>query len=592
MIASRQTFLTRFFASLEANGVRYCIQRNYDHLCADAATDLDLIVSSYSLHRFERCLREAAEPSGFHFVHTARYTNYSQVFWHPVAGFVRVDFETDVRWRLFTVLNARAVLDARRRHQDFYIPSPEHEIVILYIAAIWRGELSERYRRQLAVLYAACPDKDSLHRTLVAAFGRAGHELTSFETRQPTFDRRFFTRLRLSLVFRTLHIWPLFVNEINNLRIDVFRFFERLFKPAGSSLLFVSSNEHQAHFSAMYREIEFLFPIRKNLLEQVDLRSGRRFTYTWKMRWRRVRTMFKGGLYVRAYLVDKDSDIPRALRSHARYIYTGRTFICSEDSTGNFCFGHVKSGFMASVEGPARVGQAFSKSFILFVSDVLEHEYSSALQLELQRPGLFCVMVGLDGSGKTTLGRNLCDVAGPGGRFRGIRYFHWRPKNSRRAEWPLPDYRETPRKAAASRNIFNTTLSAFRVLKNVALVRCAWHLRMRPLMRRGYLVIVDRYYYNYLLDPVSVKFSGPAGLLKFLLRLFPTPDVVVKLRAPSEVLLARKRELPPAEMARQVRRLEEMNFSPARTIVADATRPAKELAHAVMGEILNPTARN
>ena len=57
----RRQFLSLFFGDLEQNGIRYCIQRNYDNLYdGDAATDLDMIISEYSRNRFERCLREAA----------------------------------------------------------------------------------------------------------------------------------------------------------------------------------------------------------------------------------------------------------------------------------------------------------------------------------------------------------------------------------------------------------------------------------------------------------------------------------------------------------------------------------------------------
>src|SRR5439155_358140 len=83
-------------------------------------------------------------------------------------------WETKVRWRLLTVLTAREVLDARRRHQEFFIPHPRHETVILFVAAIWRRALSERYREQLSRLYAACADKEALRGELVEAFGLAG----------------------------------------------------------------------------------------------------------------------------------------------------------------------------------------------------------------------------------------------------------------------------------------------------------------------------------------------------------------------------------------------------------------------------------
>src|SRR5580765_3095790 len=96
-----KTFLTTLFESLDANGVHYCLMRNYEDLYTGTDTDVDLLVSPYSLAWLERCLRAAAGRTQFRFVHTAPYVNYSYVFWHPEAGFGRMDFETEVRWRLF-----------------------------------------------------------------------------------------------------------------------------------------------------------------------------------------------------------------------------------------------------------------------------------------------------------------------------------------------------------------------------------------------------------------------------------------------------------------------------------------------------------
>ena len=588
----RKRFLTRFFGLLETNGVRYCMLRNYDDLYGNPTTDLDMIVSEHSLKCFEQCLRESAEETDFHFVHAARYVNFSWVFWNPLAGFIRVDYETDIRWRVFTVLSAREVLDRSRRHQEFFIPHPEHEIAILFVAALWRGELTDRYRLQLRKLYATCPDKEALRESLIISFGQAGHLMTDFEDLHATFDKRFFTWLRLSLALRTHLIWPRFPGVLKNLWIDARRFVERVFNAAGVSLLFVSSNVKQPDFTEMLREIEFLFPIKKNRLEHVDLSKSALSTHSWRMRWRRVRTMFKGGLYIRAYRVGKDSDIPRVIRAHTRHIYSDRTFICGEDSKGKLYFGHAKSGFMTSVDNVADDGKTFRKSFIEFVSDVLERAKSLSRQSESPQPGLFCVLVGLDGSGKTTLGRNLCDLTVLGNRFSGVRYYHWRPKVFRQVEWPLPEFKDTPRKPRLAPNPVNTALSTFRIARNGLLAWIAWRWRVRPLVKQGYLVLVDRYFYNYHLDPASVKFSAPIGVLKFMQKLFPAPDLVVKLRAPQEVLLARKQELSPEEIGMQVKRMDALDVAPAQVVLADATLSAEEVARNVMAEIVNSASKN
>jgi thymidylate kinase len=584
----RRHFLNRFFALLDEHGVRYCMLRNYDNLYdGESATDLDMIVSEYSLNWFERSLHKAAAESGFQFVHTARYVNYSHVFWHPAAGFVRVDFETDVRWRLFTVLEAREVLDARLRYQEFYIPHPAHESVIIYIAAIWRNELSERYRARLNVLYAACLDKTALRKTLIGAFGHAGYTLSQMqEGANETYDRRFSTWLRLSIIFRSQLIWPRLFGVLKNLEIDARRFFERVFHCAGVSLIFVSSKAQPPDFPELQRRIEFLFPVKKCVVQTVDLRGTSGARVGWRMRWQRLRTMFKGGLYVRAYQVADDADWSRALRPHSRHLYSGRSFVCVEDRAGEFYFAHAKSGIMNRRElptAPASVKE-FSQLFIEFMANILER--TQRLQQQPNpRPGRFCVLVGLDGAGKTTLARHLAGLASAEPALTGLRYFHWLPGWRKSFTCPLPEPGNQPRKPRRAGGFVQAALSILRLGRNLVRARLAWWLRLRSFRDRGYLVLVDRYFYNYYLDPVSVKYYGPRAVLDRLSRWFPQPEIVITLSAPPEVLLQRKQELTAAEMREQAAALEQLKFPTAHVIAADARQPADVVAQRVMAEL-------
>ena len=590
MIQSRQFFLTTFFTSLEANGVRYALLRNYDNLYADLATDVDLVVSEYSVARFERCLREAAERTGFRFVHAARYVNYSQVYWHPRGGFIRLDYETEIRWRLFNVLSARQVLDERRRHGEFFIPHPAHESVILFLAAVWRGFLSERYHRQLALLHSQFADKAGLQRALIAAFGKGGIALAEFQARAATlqFDRGMARRTRLSLLWQSFRQGRRLVALSRNLWTDFHRLGQRLTRPAGISFLFVSSNARPRNFEDLMKRIDFLFPWQKCILQTFDLsgRSAPGVRWGLRLRWLRVRTLFKGGLFARSYRLSKDADLSRAVRRHARYLYPRRTFVCAEDSTGRIYFAHVSTGFMATSEpSPAPEGPDFGRLFIEFISNILQRTTTATVRSRPRR-GLFCVLVGLDGAGKTTLARNLCGLPGASERFRGVRYFHWRPKVFEQVEFPLPEFQNLPRKAPLATNLFNSVLSAGRLAKNALLVRLAWWFTVRPLLRQGYLVLVDRYFYNYQLDPASVKFTGPPQLLQRAGKFFPPPDVVVTLTAPPEILLARKQELSEAEIRRQSATLAEMKFIAGRVIVADASLTADDVARNTLTEIM------
>ena len=587
----RREFLTTLFADLDANGVRYCVMRNYAELYAAQDTDVDLLVSPYSRECFEACLRAAAARTGFRFVHAARYTNYSQVYWHPQSGFTRIDFEEDSRWRLFPVLAARTVLDARIRYEEYYIPAPWHESVILFVALLWRGFLSDRYRKQLGRLYEACPDKTKLRETLTDAFGSIGTALVEFQAQVATrdFDRAWCSQIRRSLILNNHRRGRRWLGLLRNTGTDIRRFWSRLRQPAGISLLFVSASGREQNFEDLIGRIEFLFPAQKNILKTFDLSGDATAVVRWDLglRWLRLRALFKGGLFVRAYRLGRDTEMLPLIRAHARYLYPSRSFVCVEDSHNQLYFAHVSSGFMAAHSPVAGADDPdFSRSFIEFIAAILGRNPEP-------RPGppprgKLCVLVGLDGAGKTTLARNLCQLAAREPRFQGARYFHWQPRLFRHVQFPLPEFQNLPRKMELPRHAVNSLLSAARLAKNLMLANLTYWLHIRPLLRRGYLVLVDRYFYNYHLDPVSVKYYGPAGLLARAERLFPAPEIVVTLSAPPDVLLQRKQELTETEIRRQAATLAGMKFT-VPVLAADARRPADAVAQTVMRGIVELT---
>jgi thymidylate kinase len=223
-----------------------------------------------------------------------------------------------------------------------------------------------------------------------------------------------------------------------------------------------------------------------------------------------------------------------------------------------------------------------------FVASTLEHEaardeaetFTAAAGKRRER-GAFCVLVGLDGSGKTTLAREWIAQLTARGAGGGVRYFHWVP-SLRAVEFPWPESGNRPRHRGLGRGPVALVLSAARLLKNCVRARLVWVLRLQPWLRGGGTVIVDRYFYNYFLDPASVKYSGPRRLLTRVTRWFPQPDLVVVLRAPMEVLLARKQELTEAELREQAARLDALDFGRARVLRLESTRPPSELAEAVV----------
>jgi thymidylate kinase len=77
-------------------------------------------------------------------------------------------------------------------------------------------------------------------------------------------------------------------------------------------------------------------------------------------------------------------------------------------------------------------------------------------------------------------------------------------------------------------------------------------LATRPLLARTGLVVFDRYFHDLLVDPLRYRDGAPTWLPKFLSRFVTPPELLfLILDAPEEVILSRKREVPPPELRRQ-----------------------------------------
>ena len=75
-------------------------------------------------------------------------------------------------------------------------------------------------------------------------------------------------------------------------------------------------------------------------------------------------------------------------------------------------------------------------------------------------------------------------------------------------------------------------------------------------------------------------------MLEKVRRYYPRPDLVVVLKAPAPILLARKRELTPEEIHRQNAILEQLPLDSSHTLIVDATRPPEESAREIWDEML------
>jgi thymidylate kinase len=190
--------------------------------------------------------------------------------------------------------------------------------------------------------------------------------------------------------------------------------------------------------------------------------------------------------------------------------------------------------------------------------------------------GRFVVIVGPDGVGKTSLAAWLLEAwQGRAG------YFHFITTRRRPLEtWFDPNDQVIPPKPPKTGS---RLLGCMRLLRNLPRFWFAYATIIRPEIRRGSLIIGDRWAYGYVAQPTGVRFYGPPWLAYAVVRLLPRPDLVINLTAPAEVIHERKEELSIEEIGAELELWKTVS-TPRREDV-DASRSPTEIAHHVLALI-------
>ncbi len=104
-----------------------------------------------------------------------------------------------------------------------------------------------------------------------------------------------------------------------------------------------------------------------------------------------------------------------------------------------------------------------------------------------------------------------------------------------------------------------------------------WFLRLRPFVRKGGWVVLERGWWDMAVDPKRYRMRLPTWLIWRLGRLLPRPDLLLVLEAPAEVVFERKKELPVAELRRQQQLWRERLPTRQPHAFLDASLPASEV---------------
>lgn len=204
-------------------------------------------------------------------------------------------------------------------------------------------------------------------------------------------------------------------------------------------------------------------------------------------------------------------------------------------------------------------------------------------QAWLRPNGLFCVILGPDGVGKSTtieyLQRELRILFGP------CRKQRWRPGVIRKVK---ADGLSRMPHAKRLRGGITSVLALLGFAVDFAVGYEIW---TRPAMARSEAILFDRYFHDLLIDPKRYRYGGPMWLARLIARVIPPRNALfIILDADDQVILSRKQELPADELRRQRAAYATFGAHATNAMVVRTEKPVEEIVAEIIEGIVTRLA--
>ena len=235
--------------------------------------------------------------------------------------------------------------------------------------------------------------------------------------------------------------------------------------------------------------------------------------------------------------------------------------------------------------------RALRRNPVRSLRDAFHHVIAELARRSQRTPATMMSVMGPDGVGKTTfIERFAARLADLQIKDReAIEVQHFRPHL-------IPNINQLLTGKPEVVSDFNNPHSAAPASMPSSLLRISYYwtdyvlgywLKNRQRLIRGHNIIFDRYFFDFIVDPRRSRLSLPGWVPRLFLSVTPTPALVFFLDADAEQIFARKQELQPDEIARQLaayRALAECD--PGRFVRLDASQSpdlvVRDALHAVI----------
>ena len=195
-------------------------------------------------------------------------------------------------------------------------------------------------------------------------------------------------------------------------------------------------------------------------------------------------------------------------------------------------------------------------------------------------------ILGPDGVGKSTLinlvQNDLNNVMKCGDTSKS---FHIRPGL-------FPTVTEMLKKRGHSSEKDSKTLKAWKsnaFVVSLARLICFWTdyilgylFKILPEINNYNVVVLDRYFYDIVIDPLRYNIKLPYKIMKFFPALLPKPEVTIVLDAPPKVIMNRKKELTINQIDTLLNRYRNLRSQFSKIYILDAEKTPERLSNEVL----------